>query len=397
MFARVLDRVVPERAPVARNTARASFKARAMTRARVGASETTVASSRATSPSTTTMRRARGSRAFARVDRRASATTRASSVDASSSSVESSSTSGGNTTLVLAGVVAVGAVTATHAAGDATVRVVGSAILGLLLALVGYKKKSLDASGALAAIGVGFGSIYADARFGAALASFFFTSSAVTRVRADVKKKVEEDYKVGGGRNAMQVFANGFVPTMIALAFVFGGGAFGSSSALASAYLAYYACCGGDTWASELGVLSKSKPRLITNWTREVTPGTNGGVTALGWAASASGGAAVGAAFHVGQTALRAFASDSLVAHAPSNALLVIGFSALAGVFGSLVDSVLGATIQFSGYCKERKRVVSKPGPTVTRISGLEVLSNSMVNLVSGIITAVIAYALAPL
>lgn len=298
---------------------------------------------------------------------------------------------------MLAGVVAVGAVTATHAAGDATVRVVGSAILGLLLALVGYKKKSLDASGALAAIGVGFGSIYADARFGAALASFFFTSSAVTRVRADVKKKVEEDYKVGGGRNAVQVFANGFVPTMIALAFVFGGGAFGSSSALASAYLAYYACCGGDTWASELGVLSKSKPRLITNWTREVTPGTNGGVTALGWAASASGGAAVGAAFHVGQTALRAFASDSLVAHAPSNALLVIGFSALAGVFGSLVDSVLGATIQFSGYCKERKRVVSKPGPTVTRISGLEVLSNSMVNLVSGTITAVVAYALAPL
>ena len=169
------------------------------------------------------------------------------------------------------------------------------------------------------------------------------------------------------------------------------------ASALASAYLAYYACCGGDTWASELGVLSKSKPRLITNWAREVTPGTNGGVTALGWASSASGGAVVGAAFHVGQTALRAFASDGLVAHEPSNALVVIGFSALAGVFGSLVDSVLGATIQFSGYCEERKRVVSKPGPTVTRISGLEVLSNIMVNLVSGIITAVVAYALAPL
>ena len=99
--------------------------------------------------------------------------TRASSV--ASAEAESCSNRG-NTTLALAGVVAVGAVTATHAAGDATVRVLGSAILGSLLALVGYKKKSLDASGALAAIGVGFGSIYADARFGAALASFFFTS-----------------------------------------------------------------------------------------------------------------------------------------------------------------------------------------------------------------------------
>ena len=91
----------------------------------------------------------------------------------------------GNTTLALAGVVAVGAVTGRrHPAGDATVRVLGSAILGSLLALVGYKKKSLDASGALAAIGVGFGSIYADATIRAASRSFFFTSSAVTRVRA---------------------------------------------------------------------------------------------------------------------------------------------------------------------------------------------------------------------
>ena len=136
---------------------------------------------------------------------------------------------------------------------------------------------------------------------------------------------------------------------------------------------------------------------MIIDWRREVAAGTNGGVTALGWVASASGGAVVGAAFHLGQSALRAVATDGGALVAPSNAASVIAFGAVAGVFGSLVDSVLGATIQYSGFCEERQKVVSKPGPTVTRISGSEFLSNSAVNLVSGVITAVVAAWLSPL
>ena len=53
---------------------------------------------------------------------------------------------------------------------------------------------------------------------------------------------------------------------------------------------------------------------------------------------------------------------------------------------------VLGATVQFSGYCSERKKMVSKPGPTVTKVSGLNFLSNSMVNFVSAVTCALILY-----
>lgn len=315
-----------------------------------------------------------------------------------SSSSSSSTSSSGNTTLVVAGAASLAAIAATHAPGDAAVRAVGSTALGLALAAVGYKKKSLDATGALAAIGVGFGSIYADASFGAALAAFFFSSSAVTRIRSDIKRKVDEHFKDGGGRNWVQVLANGLVPTLIAAAFVVG-----ASANLASAYVGYYACCGGDTWASELGVLSKSKPRLITDPRREVTAGTNGGVTALGWAASAGGGAVVGSAFFVGRALVESMGGASAISASSGSAspmiefLFITAFGAACGLFGSLVDSVLGATIQYSGYCSERERVVSKPGPTVTRISGLEFLSNSAVNLVSGIVTACVAAAVSPL
>jgi len=318
--------------------------------------------------------------------------------------VSSSSSSSGNTTLVVAGAASLAAIAATHAPGDAAVRAVGSTALGLALAAVGYKKKSLDASGALAAIGVGFGSIYADASFGAALAAFFFSSSAVTRIRSDVKRKVDEHFKDGGGRNWVQVLANGLVPTLVAAAFVAVASADAAATrTLASAYIGYYACCGGDTWASELGVLSKSKPRLITDPRRQVTPGTNGGVTALGWAASAGGGAVVGSAFFIGRALLESMGGASAISSASVSAspmidfLFITAFGATCGIFGSLVDSVLGATIQYSGYCSKRERVVSKPGPTVTRISGLEFLSNSAVNLVSGIITACVAAAVSPL
>ena len=51
-------------------------------------------------------------------------------------------------------------------------------------------------------------------------------------------------------------------------------------------YLSNYAAVAADTFSSELGILSKSKPRLLTSWTlRQVPPGTNGGVTLLGTAA----------------------------------------------------------------------------------------------------------------
>ena len=282
------------------------------------------------------------------------------------------------------------------------IRVVGSLVLGAGLAFKGYRGGSLDRSGAVGAALVGWGTLYAGVRFGVVLGAFFFLSSAMTRVGGEIKRRIDENHVPGatsGGRNWIQVAANGLVPTFLAMSYSFATGGpeylLGVNNAfetpLAAAFIGYYGCCCGDTWSSELGVLSKKMPRLITTGD-QVKPGTNGGVTTLGLAASAAGGFAVGFAFWIGGLFVPVVTGKIGLAlqFAAQWPVLVIGLGA--GVVGSLMDSLLGATIQFSGYCSERRRMVSKPGPTVTKVSGLNFLSNSAVNFVTASLCALILY-----
>lgn len=282
------------------------------------------------------------------------------------------------------------------------IRVVGSLILGAGLAFKGYRGGSLDTSGAVGAALVGWGTLYAGVRFGVVLGAFFFLSSAMTRVGGEIKKKIDENHvpgKASGARNWIQVAANGLVPTFLAMSYSFATGGpeylLGVNNAfetpLAAAFIGYYGCCCGDTWSSELGVLSRKMPRLITTG-KECKPGTNGGVTTLGLVASAAGGFAVGFAFWCGGLFVPVVTGNVTLAlqFAAQWPVLVIGLGA--GLVGSLMDSLLGATIQFSGYCSERRRMVSKPGPTVTRTSGLNFLSNSAVNFVTASLCALILY-----
>ena len=70
--------------------------------------------------------------------------------------------------------------------------------------------------------------------------------------------------------------------------------------------------------------------------------------------------------------------------------LPVVLVGGAAGLFGSVVDSLLGATVQYSGYSDKLGKVVSKPAPKVRHISGVDILDNHAVNFVSSLITALV-------
>lgn len=301
---------------------------------------------------------------------------------------------------LLTGVLLLGYCVAIHSFQSNLVKLVGGLILVLGVASSGYRKGSLSASGALAAILVGWATVAPSFRAGLVLLAFFFSSSKLTKLGDYEKGSFDEDHKVGGQRDWKQVACNGLVPAVLTVAagvlsgardmVVFPASFNPTLTALYAAFLGYYSCCCGDTWASEIGPLSSEEPRLVTTL-RPVRKGTNGGVTLVGLLASAGGGLFIGGVFYLMGLLSPTAPSTSINVAQWKVVLLGLG----AGLVGSLIDSVLGATIQFTGYNRDTGKITGRPGPNVTWISGFPLLDNNAVNVVSASLTAGLTAAVA--
>ncbi|XP_078165039.1 protein PGR-like [Carex rostrata] len=268
-----------------------------------------------------------------------------------------------------------------------------SVVISVLIAITSVKRKSVDFSAVFVGIPVFIAHMIAGYRFAILVLVFFFTSSKVTRVGEEKKRSIEADFKKGGQRNWKQVLANSGIATVLAItiASITGGedrclDATNSKliTGLIGGIVGHYACSNGDTWSSELGILSNSHPRLITTF-KKVKKGTNGGVTISGLAAAVAAGCAIGLAF-VGV----GFVTTNCEARVARRQMLMIPLATFSGLFGSLIDSFLGATLQYSGYCSMHKKVVGKSGPMVVKISGREILDNNGVNVVSILLTTIL-------
>lgn len=131
--------------------------------------------------------------------------------------------------------------------------------------------------------------------------------------------------------------------------------------------IANYAAVAADTFSSELGILSKSRPRLITSWNlRKVPPGTNGGVTAFGLAAGFLGSLVIVAA----SMALTPFCKPTSTKSYPPYEMgwgirsrNRFAFAmALWGALGSVLDSFLGGWLQQSVVDTRSGRIVEGEG-----------------------------------
>lgn len=76
-------------------------------------------------------------------------------------------------------------------------RWLASCLIPIPLAIYGYRKKSVNISGALLGIVLTFILTLSNYCFLADLLVFFFTSSKATKYRPHLKRKIEEDFKEG--------------------------------------------------------------------------------------------------------------------------------------------------------------------------------------------------------
>lgn len=259
-------------------------------------------------------------------------------------------------------------------------------IVSLLIGALAWWRKSLSKSGVLGAILIGT-TIWGLGgwAWGVLLILFFVLSSALSHFKAAAKAAVAEKFDKGGQRDLGQTLANGGVGALLAIANLLW-----PNPIWPVAFIGAMATVNADTWATELGVLSRRPPRLITDG-RVVEPGTSGGVSLLGTTATLAGALVIG----LGATLLTWAGGLPLGTNTGWGGVLLVVPALLGGLCGSLFDSLLGATAQAIYYSprrnKETEKRIDPDGTPNEYRRGWRWLNNDWVNAISSAVGALVA------
>jgi uncharacterized protein (TIGR00297 family) len=259
-------------------------------------------------------------------------------------------------------------------------------IFSLIVAALAYWRGSLSKSGIVGALIVGTLILgFGGWPWAALLGVFFISSSLLSHFKEAEKKAAAEKFEKGHQRDLGQALANGGLGALLATLSAVVPISIIPAENWFFMFLGVMATVTADTWATELGTLSKQPPRLITTG-QIVEVGTSGGVSLLGTAVSLLGGLTIGL-------------TAGLVTGFSLPGMLITG--AISGLAGSLIDSLLGATVQQIYFSEDRQKETEKKieldGTPNRPLRGWSWMSNDMVNLISSLGGGFIAVAIAGL
>lgn len=248
-------------------------------------------------------------------------------------------------------------------------------LLGLLVAGSSYLVRFLTLSGSvatfiLALVVYGFGGWV----WTIPIVVFFVTSSALSKLGSRRKAEFDGLFEKTGARDWAQVTANGGIPGIIALLTLLF-----PAQHLYPLYLGSVAVATADTWGTEIGVLSKQNVFSVATLKR-VPAGTSGGITLAGTFGGALGALIVALSGYVWYSDLR-----------------VTAIVLLAGVLGSLADSLLGGTLQARFRCAVCGRTTERPihcASPAAFSGGLRWMRNDAVNVVCTLVGGIVALGL---
>lgn len=243
-------------------------------------------------------------------------------------------------------------------------------LLGSLLifaaAWAGWKLRALTMTGAFGAVAIGFITLAGAGANGLALLGAFFASSSLwSKYKAKSKTAMDEKLAKGATRDWRQVAANGGPAAICSGIFLVTG-----NPIWLACYAAAISSANSDTWASEIGPISKKDPISLKGFKR-AERGESGAVSLLGTLASLAG---------AGFIAILAVYLFGLSVR--TGAIIFIS-----GFMGNVIDTVLGAYFQVSYKCRACGLETEKArhcGKATVKLKGNSMLDNDMVNFLSG-------------
>jgi uncharacterized protein (TIGR00297 family) len=213
------------------------------------------------------------------------------------------------------------------------------------IAAAAFVARSIDWAGAASAVVIGTAITVGLGLPGLALMiAFFVVGSGVTKLGYRIKAARGIAQEKGGARGWRNAWANGGVPAFLALL----AGAYGAQARpfdpapsdaivpgllLTLAYAASVATAAADTCSSEVGKAYGRRTFLITSF-KPVPPGTEGAVSLEGTLGGLLGGAIVASI-------------GALVGLYPWSFAVIV---AIAGLLGSLAESVIGTVAEKRGW-----------------------------------------------
>lgn len=215
---------------------------------------------------------------------------------------------------------------------DLGTRVLQGLAVNAAIAALAWTARSIDLGGALSAVAIG---TLVTAGLGlrglGLMIAFFVLGSAATRLGYRIKAQRGIAQEKGGARGWRNAWANGGIPALLAL--LAGFTAADDRALLTLAYAAAVATAAADTCSSEVGKAFGRRTFLITTL-RPVPPGTEGAVSLEGTLGGLAGAAVVGGL------------GAALGLYGGAGAAAV----AVAGLLGSLVESVVGTVAERRGW-----------------------------------------------
>jgi uncharacterized protein (TIGR00297 family) len=244
------------------------------------------------------------------------------------------------------------------------------------LAFIAISWRAIDLTGAIAGAIISFAAFVAGSfSWLFMIVIFFGVSSAMTKYRYDYKRKLGSAQEKFGTRSWPNSIANGGVAAIASA-----GEIVAHSELFAVMFLAAVATALSDTLATEVGLLSQTKPSLIIHPSKSVEAGTSGGVSLLGNLAAIS--SVVG--LSILGIGVAVIGGSSF--HELSAAVIAVVFGAVIGVF---FDSILGATVQGVNKCTVCENLtenLTHHGQKTNTVKGIRFVDNNVVNFV-GILT----------